>query len=190
MTAARELTRQGIVLAWSAIEVLARDAFVYLLDNKPEYADLLVVDPANRKRFSANRIKWQVLPAHGYDMSSSLGHLISKADLNNVPSIREAYGALFPEADELRELFGDRHLWNLCRKRNLIVHKRGTADQQYLTSTSDTLAIGDDLLVTPSEVEDSLKFPLRVGMESCVRLQTPANLTITHRVAIRRFSPR
>jgi len=164
--AARELTRQGIVLTWSAIEVLTRDAFIYLLDNKPEYAELLVADPANRKRFSADRIEWQALATYGYDMSSSLGsYLISKADLKSVPAIRGAYGALFPTADGLQKLLGDRRLWNLCQKRNLIVHKRGIVDQQYLTSTSDPLAIGDDLLVTPSEVEDSLEFTLKLGME-------------------------
>ena len=166
LMAARELTRQGIVLTWSAIEVLTRDAFIYLLDNKPEYAELLVADPANRKRFSADRIEWQALATYGYDMSSSLGcYLISKADLKSVPAIRGAYGALFPTADGLQKLLGDRRLWNLCQKRNLIVHKRGIVDQQYLTSTSDPLAIGDDLLVTPSEVEDSLEFTLKLGME-------------------------
>ena len=166
LMAARELTRQGIVLTWSAIEVLTRDAFVYLLDNKPGYAELLVADPANRKRFSADRIEWQALATYGYNMSSSLGsYLISKADLKSVPAIRGAYGALFPAADVLQKLLGDRRLWNLCHKRNLIVHKRGIVDQQYLTSTSDTLAIGENLLVTPSEVEDSLEFTLKLGIE-------------------------
>lgn len=92
-------------------------------------------------------------------------YLISKADLKSVPAIRGAYGAIFPAADELQKLLGDRCLWNLCHKRNLIVHKRGIVDEQYLTSTNDTLAIGDDLLVAPSEVEESLEFTLKVGME-------------------------
>jgi len=166
LVAARELTRQGIVLTWSAIEVLARDAFVYLLDNKPAYAELLVADPANRKRFSAERIEWQTLATYGYNLSSSLGsYLISKADLKSVLAIRGAYCALFPAADELRKLLGDRHLWNLSHKRNLIVHKRGIVDQQYLDSTGDTLAVGDDLWVTPSEVEELLESTLKVGME-------------------------
>ena len=166
LAAARELTRQGIVLTWSAFEVLSRDAFVYLLNNKPTYAELLVADPANRKRFSTERVEWQTLATFGYNLSSSLGsYLISKADLKSVLAIRGAYGALFPAADELQKLLGDRRLWNLSHKRNLIVHKRGIVDQQYLASTGDTLAIGDDLWVTPSEVEDLLESTLKVGME-------------------------
>ncbi|MDO9064089.1 MAG: hypothetical protein Q7U25_02630 [Sulfuricella sp.] len=166
LAAARELTRQGIVLTLSAIEVLARDAFVYLLNNKPAYAELLLADPANRKRFSAERVEWQTLAAYGYNLSSSLGsYFISKADLKSVPAIRGAYGALFPAADELQKLLGDRRLWNLSHKRNLIVHKRGIVDLQYQDATGDNLAIGDDLWVAPREVEDLLETTLKVGTE-------------------------
>ena len=35
LAAARELTRQGIVLIWSAVEVLTRDCFIYLLNRHP-----------------------------------------------------------------------------------------------------------------------------------------------------------
>lgn len=166
LAAARELTRQGIVLTWSAIEVLARDAFVYLLNNKPAYAELLLADAANRKRFSAERVEWQTLATYGYNLSSSLGsYLISRADLKSVLSIRAAYGALFPSVDALQKLLGDRRFWNLSHKRNLIVHKCGIVDQQYLDSTGDTLAVGDDLWVTPSEVEELLETILKVGTE-------------------------
>lgn len=166
LAAARELARQGIVLTWSAVEVLARDAFVYLLNNRPTYAELLLADPTNRKRFSAERVEWQTLAAYDYNLSSRLGsYLISKADLKSVLAIRAAYGALFPTADELQKLLRDRCLWNLSHKRNLIVHKRGIVDQQYLDSTGDTLAIGDDLWVAPSEVEELLEATLKAGSE-------------------------
>jgi hypothetical protein len=96
----------------------------------------------------------------------SLGsYLISKADLKSVLAIRGAYGALFPTADQLQKLLGDRRLWNLSHKRNLIVHKRGIVDQQYLDSTGDTLAVGGDLWVAPSEVEELLESTLKIGTE-------------------------
>ena len=166
LAAARELTRQGVVLTWSAIEVLARDAFVYLLDSKPAYAELLLADPANRKRFSTERIEWHTLATFGYDLSSSLGsYLISKSDLKSVLAIRGAYGALFPAAAELQRLLGDRRFWNLSHKRNLIVHKRGIVDQQYLDATGDKLVVGDTIWVEPGEVEDLLETTLKVGLE-------------------------
>lgn len=166
LAAARELTRQGVVLVWSAVEVLARDSFVFLLNRRPILAEKLLAEQANRKRFSVDRIDWQTLAAYGYDLSENLGtFLISKADLTSVPAIRDAYGALFPTATELGRKLADSRLWNLCQKRNLIVHRRGIVDQQYLANTSDTLPLGTDLWIPPSEVEDLLEAGLHIGTE-------------------------
>ena len=166
LAAARELTRQGVVLVWSAVEVLARDSFVFLLNRRPILAEQLLAEQANRKRFSVDRIDWQTLAAYGYDLSENLGtFLISKADLTNVPAIRDAYGALFPTAVELGSRLADRRLWDLCQKRNLIVHRRGIVDQQYLTNTGDTLPLGADLWINPNEVEDLLEAGLYIGTE-------------------------
>ena len=165
LATARELTRQGIVLTWSAIEVLTRDAFVFLLNRKPNLSDRLFADPANRKRF-AERLDWATLSSYQYDLSSRLGcYLISKSDLNNVKSMRDIYGALFPDAVELQKSLADRRLWNLYQMRNLIVHKRGIIDKQYLESTGDKRAIGDSLCVKPGEVEDHVEAVLAVGTE-------------------------
>lgn len=166
LAAARELTRQGVVLVWSAVEVLARDSFVFLLNRRPILAEQLLAEQANRKRFSVDRIDWQTLAAYGYDLSENLGtFLISKADLASVPAIRDAYGALFPTATELGRKLADRRLWDLCQKRNLIVHRRGIVDQQYLANTGDTLSLGADLWIRPSEVEDLLEAGLHIGTE-------------------------
>lgn len=166
LAAARELTRQGVVLVWSAVEVLARDSFVFLLNRCPILAEQLLAEQANRKRFSVDRIDWQTLASYGYDLSENLGtFLISKADLTSVPAIREAYGALFPTATELGRKLADRRLWDLCQKRNLIVHRRGIVDQQYIANTGDTLSIGADLWIRPSEVEDLLEAGLHIGTE-------------------------
>jgi hypothetical protein len=165
LAAARELTRQGIVLIWSAVEVLARDSFVFLLNRRPNLAEKLLAEQANRKRFSVDKIDWQTLAAYEYDLSESLGtFLISKADLTNVLAIREAYGALFPTATELGRKLAESQLWSLCQKRNLIVHRRGIVDQQYLANTNDTLPIGADLWIRPNEVEGLLEAGLDIGI--------------------------
>jgi hypothetical protein len=166
LAAARELTRQGVVLIWSAVEVLARDSFVFLLNHHPNLAEQLLAEQTNRKRFSVDRVDWQTLAAYGYDLSANLGtFLISKADLTNVQAIRDAYGALFPEATKLTSGLADRQLWDLCQKRNLIVHRRGIVDQQYLSNTGDTLPLGSDLWISPKEVEDLLETGLHIGTQ-------------------------
>lgn len=166
LVAARQLTRQGLVLTWSAVEVLARDAFVYLLNGRPDYADLLLSDASNKKRFSADRIDWQTLASYGYDLSSDLGtYLVSKSDLKNVPAIRSVYGALFPSANDLRNKLSDHRLWDLSHRRHLIVHRGGVVDQAYLEATGANLALGDVLTVSPDEVETMLEAALDMGTE-------------------------
>jgi hypothetical protein len=166
LAAARELTRQGIVLVWSAMEVLARDSFVYLLDRQPSLSDLLLSDVTNRKRFSVDRIDWQTLTSYGFDMSKSLGRfLISRADLKNVPAIRATYQALFPTASTLHQALGDKRLWDLSQKRHLIVHRRGVVDREYLDATGHALSLGDDLWVTPDEVEAYVEVTQAAGRE-------------------------
>jgi hypothetical protein len=166
LAAAHQLTKQGVVLTWSAVEVLARDAFVYLLDGRPVYADLLLSDASNKKRFSADRVDWQTLASFGYDLSSNLGtYLISKGDLKNVPAIRSVYGALFPDANDLRAALCDRRLWDLNHQRHLIVHRGGVVDQAYLEVTGAGLSIGDILTVSPAIIETMLDAALRMGTE-------------------------
>lgn len=164
LLAARELARQGVVLVWSAVEVLVRDAFVYLLNRNPEHADKLLQDTSSRKRFSAERVDWQTLADYGYDMSRSVGtYLISKADLKNVPAIRSTLQALFPGASDLHAILSDRRLWDLSQRRHLIVHRRGIVDQEYREATGHDLSLGESLWVTPAEVEDAIDASLSLG---------------------------
>lgn len=166
LAAAQELTRQGAVLTWSAFEVLARDLFVFLLNRKPALSNQLLATSSNRKRFSADRIDWSVLASYNFDLSARLGsYLISKADLTNMAAIREIYGALFPDAGNLQKALSEQRLWMLHQKRNLIVHKRGVVDQQYMASTGDNRSIGSTLTVTPKEVEDLIDAVIAAGTE-------------------------
>ena len=173
--AARELSRQGVVLTWSAIEVLARDAFVYLLNSKPQLSDALFADPFNRKRFATDRIEWQTLANYGFDLSGQLGsYLISKADLSNVPAIRAAYAALFPGAVQLRSCLLDDRLWHLSQKRHLIVHRRGIVDEAYVAATGTSMKVGDVLWAAPVEVEEAIEAAMALGAEL---LEQVANAT-------------
>ncbi len=166
LTAARELTRQGVTLIWGAFEVLARDLFVDLLNRHPTRAEMLLSNPSNRKRFGIDKLDWATLSSYGFDLSHNLGTLLAqRADLDDVPTIKDAYGALFPGADELVAKLSDRQLWMLFQKRNLIVHRRGIVDQQYKDKTGEEIPIGSQLWVAPSEVENFLSATVVSGSE-------------------------
>lgn len=176
LAAARELTRQGVVLTWSAIEVLARDTFVHLLNRKPHMSEALLADPVNRKRFATDRVEWQTLSGYGFDLSGSLGsYLISKADLSNVPAIRAAYAALFPSALQLHTCLSDDRLWHLSQKRHLIVHRRGIVDATYVEATGTSLKVGEVLWATPGEVEEAIEAAMALGAELLGEVATAAS---------------
>jgi hypothetical protein len=161
--AARELTRQGAVLVWGAFEVLARDLFVEVLNRQPERVETLLSNPSNRKRFGIDKLEFGTLSGFGFDLSKSLGTLLAqRADLDDVVTIKDAYGALFPSA-ELAQTLSDWRLWVLFQRRNVIVHRRGIVDQQYNEKTGETLPLGSQLWPTPTEVESYLEAAVVAG---------------------------
>lgn len=166
LSAARELSRQGVVLIWSAFEVFSRDLFVDLLNAEPTWIDRLLANPGSRKRFTVEKIDWQTLTSFGFDLSSSLGtFLAQRTDLDDIQTIRDAYAALFPDATSLNQRLADPMLWLLFQKRNLIVHRRGIVDQYYLEKTGDKLPIGTPMWVEPDEIETLLASVIAAGEE-------------------------
>jgi hypothetical protein len=164
LAAARELTRQGVLLIWGAFEVLARDLFVELLNRQPTFAERLLSNPSNRKRFGIDKIDWITLNSYGFDLSRNVGTILSqRADLDDVPTIKDAFNAIFPTASDLAIQLSDHRLWILFQKRNLIVHRRGVVDQQYIEKTGEAQLLGSKLMVTPSEIEDYLSVTTSAG---------------------------
>jgi hypothetical protein len=158
LAAARELTRQGVVLVWGAFEVLARDLFTELLNRHPSRVEMLLNNPSNRKRFGIEKLDWSTLSSFGFDLSKNVGTLLAqRADLDDIPTIKDAYGALFPTAIDLASKLADRRLWLLFQRRNLIVHRRGIVDHQYNEKTGETLPLGSQLWPAPYDVENYLE---------------------------------
>lgn len=166
LAAARELTRQGVVLIWSTFEVLARDIFIDLLNQYPSLADRLLANAAGRKRFAVEKIDWQTLSSFGFNLSSNLGTLLAqRADLDDIQTIRDAFGALFPNAVKCNQSLADSRLWHLYQTRNLILHRRGVVDQRYIENTGTTFPIDTHMWVTPAEIEDFFGAVVAAGLE-------------------------
>lgn len=166
LIAAQQLTRQGVVLIWSAFEVLARDSFVILLNQRPDLSEALLAEPSNRKRFGTERVEWETLVAFGFNLSKRLGdYLVGKHDLNSILAIRGAYKALFPSTSELHVHLSDQRLWDLSQQRNLIVHRAGVVDQQYMASTTNPPAMGAVLTVSPATVASMMRSVQQAGKQ-------------------------
>jgi len=159
-----ELLRQCTVLCWGALEVLAADLFVALLNVKPSLARFLLHD-ARTKKYYQSRDFGAALEERNYDLSSSMGDvLIGQRRIDDVETIRGVFDVLFPECEELRISLSDEKLWMLSQARNLIVHRRAIIDRQYVANTGSSLALGAPLTVGPDMFEGYLTYVRSAGL--------------------------
>lgn len=163
--AAEELLQQGLVLLWSAFEVLCRDAFETLLNGDPAKVRALISHPTTRKRFEAERLPLDTLVQHGFDLSARLGTvLVGQQEFSDLQTVKAVYAVLFPDSSDLNPALAHRDLWMLYQRRHLVVHRRGVIDQAYLDATGEALAIGTRLIVTPRAFEGALSVVVSAGV--------------------------
>jgi hypothetical protein len=90
--AARELISQGVILVWSAFEVLFRDTFELELNLNPSKAASLAQDVSTRKKLEVQRFSLDNLIKYGFDLSDKIGTiLVSESDFSNLPTIKTVY---------------------------------------------------------------------------------------------------
>jgi hypothetical protein len=162
--AADELLLQGLVLAWGALEVLARDVFVVTLNRHPQAVEKLLADPTSKRRFELSKVSLETLARNDFDLSGKMGSLLSEQqDLSDLVSIKAVYGALYPDATMLREALGDDDLRVLGLRRHLVVHRRGLVDDAYKKATNCSQPLGERLRIAPDEVERHVQSATRAA---------------------------
>jgi hypothetical protein len=153
----REIFLQSLVLSWGALEVVANDVFVALVDTRPELSVALLRDESCRRLFNSLRIDVELLAEYQFNLASSMGQLLSATrPVDNVEVMKTVFGKLFPKSSELREALASRELWLLNCRRHLIVHRRGVVDDQYLRRSGDTLEPGSRLEVSLDDVRAAI----------------------------------
>lgn len=170
-SAVSELHAQGIVLVWSAFEVLARDLFVCCLNSRPDLASRILGDETTRRLFQMRGLDFETLTQYSFDVSHAMGEILIQAhDLGNLPAMKACFTALFPEELTLRACLSDHQLWLLGQRRHLIVHRRGIVDNKYLESSGEKLVLGSQISVSPSDVERGLDIVCSAGIELMKRV--------------------
>lgn len=151
---ASELLRQGTVLLWSAFEAFARDTIEHYLNAHPKRTLDLLSSAEGRRLFQLRSLDLDVLANYEFDISNKLGTVVTSAhDLTNLPAIKTVFGILFPQSDDLRTALASKELWVMSQRRHLIVHKRGIVDHRYLDNTGETLVVGQELSLSPKDLE-------------------------------------
>lgn len=154
---ADELLRQVLVMSWGAFEVLASDLIVALTTHQPALA--LPILRSKKMQVSAD-----MLERYGFDLSLSMGRIISDAmKMDSLGAIREIY-AITLSSDKLNVELSDSRLWLMFQRRSLIVHRRGVVDTYYLSKTSDDLPIGETIMIQSGDAEAALEIVRDVGL--------------------------
>lgn len=155
---ARHLILQGTVLIWGAFEALSRDLFRTYLNLKPGAYSRLLADPDVRRRFELSRVSIERVADFDFDLSERLGDLlVEQNDLADLAGIKATFSALFPRDEGLRSAFGQRDLWLLFQRRNLIVHRQGIVDARYVELSGDRQPVSAPLAVKPKELRRYLE---------------------------------
>lgn len=156
--AVRELSRQGVILVWSALEVFLRDYFANCLNENPNLTVTLTTTESTKKFFDSGRLHLEALAGRGFKVGDEMGNIFSELfALDSLERLKPVYAVLFPGNESVKKVFDHKMLWLLWCRRNLIVHRRGLVDKQYLRLSGDNLPEGDVIQVAPLDLKAQLE---------------------------------
>ncbi len=162
---ARELMRQGVVLVWSAFEVLAQDLFVTVVNKSPGLAVRLSEVEATKQYFRQKAFSVETLSKYDYDLSQRMGVVLSEfVRLDDIRTMKSVFGVLFPNVSILNTALAPRELWILNQRRNLILHRRSVVDSEYISKTEEQVSVGSELIVTPDETRRYMEVTRDAGI--------------------------
>jgi hypothetical protein len=139
-----DMFRQCLVLAWNAFEILATDGLRSVLNARPRLLSHLYEDSKTRELFQLRNITVERILQHDLDLRNSAGDfLLQQHQLDNLRSIKLAFGALPMDCRPLLLSMDDNKLYLLNQERNLIVHRRGIVDADYKTRMQSALELGE-----------------------------------------------
>jgi hypothetical protein len=165
VSASRELLDQGLVLAWSSLEVLASDLFCATINTSPHLAGRVLSDTSVRKYLVPDKISFDLLAEFGFNLSSSMGTILTRdLNLSSVGKIKALASVLF-NSEAVRVSLDSRILYLLNERRHLIVHRRGVVDAKYVRATGDGRAEGERFQVDKAELGEALAQVTRCGLD-------------------------
>lgn len=163
--AAKELLNQTLLSTWTTFEVFFRDCFVKLLNQNNELIEKICEDSTLKQKFSLKNIPIEKLLEYNYNLSNNMGDvLIENFEFSNLDIIKTIYKHLF-NSQNLNNKLNNNDFWLLYKRRNLIIHKGGIVDNQYLLSTSDNIPLGTKLYLTPTEIIKCIELVCEASIE-------------------------
>lgn len=170
------LVRHSSVLSWNALEVFARDFLEAILNENATFATKFLGDADAISRFDLKKLTLTDLEPYGFNLSNRLGtFILDGRDLSDIESIKIAYKPVIYDKPDLVACLKSSEVYHLCKKRHLLVHRRGIVDRKFLQQTRCSLSIGDVLIVCPADLEKDIKLVWSVCEEICRSLATSSS---------------
>jgi len=169
--AMEESLRQSSLQVWECFEMFLREFYVALLNHQPLLSTRLLKTGGD---LFDRQIDMDDLSKFGFNLSDHLGDLFTRHhDHHAVPFIKRMAKALFPNNSMLHAALANPLLLLLHQRRNLIVHQRGIVNERYLDRTDEHLTPGEEIVITPAELEEYLLITMKAVTEFLVASKNP-----------------
>jgi hypothetical protein len=136
------LMHQACLLIWGAFEIYCKEVFILSLNERPQLFQNIQKDPELKDYFSVSQGAWpSLLDSCGYDLNGKLGIIVAgNKEFSSPHLLRNLFVKLYvglPGHPELLKYFQSNDLWQLGQRRNLIAHRCGVVDAEYIKKAND-----------------------------------------------------
>jgi hypothetical protein len=156
-----------IILAWTALETLAGDLWESAVNQHPQ--TLAEMKPKRGMAHGEGKaLPLRYLSENGYDIKHKMGTILraAKCNFTTLDGISSAYMLSFDRpcvaADE--NIWKDADLVGVCKVRNVLVHKAGTIDQEFLDACGTDPRFAHCMINHRLELDGKLVSELLLGL--------------------------
>ncbi|MGA7181451.1 MAG: hypothetical protein WBX11_17950 [Thiobacillaceae bacterium] len=174
--------RQSSVMLWSACENLLREFFRILLNREPALATSLFKNDETKRLWNPRDFSLDLIEAVNFNVQHSMGNIL--LDINPMISLKafKAGFSVLANGDEvLSKTLKSTEIHNLFALRNLIAHRNGFIDQQFLSESSFIGTAGEKIKLEPIHFEQAYMAAKSIGVavhQHALRRQEPLTVKL------------
>lgn len=162
---ALELRFQATVSLWSCLETLIKDHLINNINTNPLLAIKINSDEKLRKEIGLDKIDFSHLIENNFNLQNKIGTIIfSNQNSGKIGNLKSILKSIYPN-EIFPETLDKGIIFQLHLRRNLIVHYRGTIDQEFQNRSNSNLNIGDKINITPGELISGFRAVTKFGNE-------------------------
>lgn len=159
------ILRQSSVMLWSGTENLLREYFRITINRHPNFAQKLFTSDEAKRYWSSKDLTIDVIHSAGFNLQNCMGDtLLEMNSMISLKSIKAGYTVICPN-DNLLKILKSKSTYNLFALRNLVAHRNGVVDAQFLSETSYLAEVGEKIIVTPSHFDELYMAAKNIGIE-------------------------